>query len=124
MFPGSMKAGLGLGLLGGLVAFFALAFLFSVGDDGMDAVGEMTLYLLIAIAFFSLAGGFSKTSQWNQNALLLYTFIVTGFVFGTLIADMIPLWFSVIEIVIAVLCIICAVTGGTGRYLEKLESEA
>jgi len=124
MFPGSMKAGMACGLLGGLVAFFALAFLFGVSDNGMDAVKEMAVYLLSAVAFFALAGGFSKTSQWNQNALLLYAFIVIGVMFGVLAGDLAPLWFCTIEIVLGILCIICAVVGGTGSYLAKLEKEA
>ena len=124
MFPGSMKVGMACGLLGGLVAFFALAFLFGVNDNGMDSVKEMAIYLLTAVAFFALAGGFSKTSQWSQNALLLYCFIVAGVLFGVLIADLTPLWFTVIEIVLAILCIMSTVLGGTGSYLKKLEEEA
>ena len=124
MFPASMKAGMACGLLGGLVAFFALAFLFTVEDSGFKSVGTMAVYLLLAVGFFALAGGFSKTSQWNQNALILYCFIVIGVLFGVLIGDLVPLWFSVIEIILAVLCILCSVTGGTSTYLAKLEQEA
>ena len=124
MLPGSMKAGMALGLFGGLVAFFGLAFLFTVDDSGMDSVVEMAVFLLVAVAFFALAGGFSKTSQWTQNALMLYCFIVAGILFGALVADLVPLWFSIIEIILAVLCIICASVGGTGTFLDSIEREA
>ena len=67
MFPASMKAGMACGLLGGLVAFFALAFLFTVEDSGFESVGTMAVYLLLAVGFFALAGGFSKPSSGTRT---------------------------------------------------------
>ena len=116
-FPGAMKAGMAVGLFGGLVAFFAMAFLFNTDDEPLLTMG---LCLLIAVLYFALAGGFSKTSQWTQNVLIAYSFITTAAVLGIFIADLIPLWFAVIELVLGILAIAFASLGGSKAYLDNL----
>lgn len=120
-FPGSMKCGLAAGILGGLVSFFAMAYTFK--PDMEDAIISMGLLLLIAVMFFAIAGGFSKTSQWTQNVLLGFCLLTIGVSAAVLLIGYVPQWFSAIEIVLAVLATACAYLGTTGHYLETLAAE-
>ena len=115
-FPGSMKIGMCMGLLGGLVAFFAMAFLFDIDDEPLQT---MAICLLVAVLYFALAGGFSKTSQWNQNVLTAYCFITIGVMFGVTIVEYIPLWFGVIELVLGVIALAAGLAGSSKMYLNN-----
>lgn len=120
-FPGSMKAGLTVGLLGGLLSFFAMAYTFK--PDMNDAILSMGILLLIAVMFFAIAGGFSKTSQWNQNVLLGFSLLTVGVSVATLVTGYVPAWFSAVEIVLALAAVFFAYSGKTGRFLEALAVE-
>lgn len=116
-----MKCGLAAGLLGGLVSFFAMAYTFKPDMD--DAIVSMGLLLLIAVMFFAIAGGFSKTSQWPQSVLLGFCLLTAGVSVATFFIGYIPQWISAIEIVLAVLATAFAYLGTTGHYLETLAAE-
>lgn len=121
-FPGSMKVGMACGIIGGILAIVAAPFpIDTYADNGMGIVGAMCVLLLTAVLYFAMAGGFSKTSQWNQNILLGYCFLTGGVMFGLLIADLVPLWLSVTEIILAAIAILCVVAGGTGKFLSSPE---
>ena len=115
-FPGSMKIGMCMGLLGGLVAFFAMAFLLDINNEPLKT---MAVCLLVAVLYFALAGGFSKTSQWNQNVLMAYCFITIGVMIGVTIVEYVPLWFGVIELVLGVIALIASLAGGAKTYLNN-----
>ena len=114
--PGSMKAGMAVGLLGGLDAFFAMAYLLQINNDTLRT---MSVCLLIAVLYFAMAGGFSKTSQWKQSVLLAYCFITFGVIFGAALIQYIPLWFAIIEGVLALVAIIASLSGGAEEYLNN-----
>jgi len=121
-FPGSMKAGLACGILGGLLALFAMAFPIDLStDSSMSLIATLAILLLTAVLYFAMAGGFSKTSQWNQNILLGYCFLTGGVMFGVFIAGLIPLWLFVAEIILAAIAILCALNGGSAKYLDSTE---
>lgn len=121
-YPGAMKGGMACGLLGGLVCFFALAYLLSVDDAGMSIVATMAIYLLSAVMFFAMAGGFSKTSQWTQNILIGYCFLAAGVLVAVAVSGLVPLWFFIIEIILVAIAVLCASVGNTAKYLSSPES--
>ena len=116
-----MKAGLFVGLIGGLLSFFAMAYTFSPDMD--DALVSMGILLLIAVMFFAIAGGFSKTSQWTQNVLLGFSLLTVGVSVASMVIGYVPLWISAIETVLAVAAVFFAYLGKTGHYLENLAVE-
>ena len=118
--PGSMKAGLGLSLLGGVMAFVCMAQNPSFEGDNLAVV---VLCLFTAVVFFATAGGFSSTSQWNQSILSGFCFICIAFGIVPLIIGVGPLWFAAIEIVLGALCLLCSISGSTQTYLNNLHKD-
>ncbi len=118
--PGSMKAGLGLSLLGGIVAFVGMA---QVSNFQGNNLATVVLCVLTAAMFFATAGGFSKTSQWNQSILSGFCFICIALGIVPLVIGVGPLWFPIIEIVIGALCLLCSISGNTQTYLNNLHKD-
>jgi len=113
-----MKVGMAVGLFGGLLSFFAMAFVLNI-NDGTNVIYTSGVYLATATVFFAMAGGFSKTSQWGQNVLIGYSFLSFGVCVGFFAASLVPVWFATISIILCVIAIACAAVGGTGAYLAN-----
>lgn len=113
-----MKVGMAVGLLGGLLSFFAMAYLLNI-NDGANVIYSAGVYLATATVFFAMAGGFSKTSQWSQNVLIGYSFLTFGVCVGFFAAGFVPDWFAAISIILCIVAIACAAVGGTGVYLAN-----
>ncbi|AGI47170.1 hypothetical protein TALC_00156 [Thermoplasmatales archaeon BRNA1] len=121
----SMKAGLAFALIGGIVAFFAMAFAlaYAVDGSGMDTVADAGLYLLMAVLFFALAGGFTRYAQWTQNVLIFMAFLTLGAAIGGFAAGYFELWFGIIEAVLGALCVAAAFMNGTARFLALRQAQ-
>lgn len=112
-----MKAGLGIALVGGILCFVAMTTEFDPQDP--DTIRNMGIYLLSAVVFFAIAGGFSRYAQWSRPLLGGMVFFGAAIVLALFIAKYIPLWFFVSEIVICVFLISCLSSVQLRGYLQK-----
>ena len=70
-----------------------------------SALADMGAYMLIAVMFFALAGGFAKGGQWSWDVLLLMTFLTIGVVGGAVVFETVDLYAGVILVLIGILII-------------------
>ena len=97
--PGIVKFGGALGFFGGFVSMVCLVLFFDAEEDALAAMGA---YLLIAVMFFALAGGFAKGGMWTWNVLLLMTFLTVGTVCCTLVIGVADIYAGVALVLIGV----------------------
>ena len=101
--PGIVKFGGALGFFGGFVSMVCLVLFFDAEEGALAAMGA---YLLIAVMFFALAGGFARGGQWSWNVLLLMTFLTIGAVGCLLVFEAMDLYAGAILAVIGALIIL------------------
>ncbi|MDR0509329.1 MAG: hypothetical protein LBG63_05890 [Candidatus Methanoplasma sp.] len=101
--PRIVKIGGALGFIGGIISIVCLAVFFEIDES---ALAEMGAYMLIAVMFFALAGGFARGGQWSWNVLLLMTFLTIGAVGCLLVFEAMDLYAGAILAVIGALIIL------------------
>jgi hypothetical protein len=102
--PRIAKMGGALGFIGGIAAILCMA-LFFEADEKMLAI--MGAYMLIAVMFFALAGGFARDGKWSWDVLLVMTFLTVSAVGCAVIFDVADLYAGIVLIMIGVLIIAC-----------------
>ncbi|MDR3074952.1 MAG: hypothetical protein LBU30_02790 [Candidatus Methanoplasma sp.] len=100
--PRNAKIGSALGFLGGIISMICLALLFKPEDT---AIVDMGVYMLIAVMFFALAGGFSRSGQWLWSVLLFMTFMTIAAVCCAVIFGAIDLHAAIVLVVVGVLIV-------------------
>ena len=101
--PMFIRIGCALGFIGGLVSMVCLALFF---QESNSALAEMGAYMLIAVMFFGLAGGLTKTGPWNWNALLLMTFLTISAVGCSAVFGIVDIYSAVILVLIGALIVV------------------
>lgn len=101
--PRNVKMGSVFGFLGGIVAIALMAFYFSPDESALVNMGA---YMLIAVMFFALAGGLSRSGQWSWDTLVLMSFVTMGVIGATMVFDAVDLDAGLVLILINVLIII------------------
>lgn len=114
--PAIMNLGLGLGLLGGIVAVASLG-IFYEDDDG--TIATTGAYLLAACLYFALGGAFAKHGQWSSKVLAFMAFVTVGIIAGGTIAEYYDPRFGVVGTVIAVAIIVIGMTSGVKKYVDS-----
>ncbi|MCL1811494.1 MAG: hypothetical protein FWG41_04695 [Methanomassiliicoccaceae archaeon] len=100
--PRIVKIGCALGFIGGIICMIGLALFFEVEDS---ALANMGAYMLIAVMFFALAGGFAKGGQWSWNVLLLMTFLTIAAVGCSVIFEVLDVNVGIILVAVGALIV-------------------
>ncbi|MCL1979027.1 MAG: hypothetical protein FWG60_02580 [Methanomassiliicoccaceae archaeon] len=101
--PGNVKIGSALGFIGGVVCIISMALFFEAEES---AVLDMGVYMLIAVMFFALAGGFTKNGPWSWEVLLLMTFLTIGIVVSSAVLGAVDPYAGAILVLIGILIVI------------------
>ena len=102
--PTSLSVGALAAALGGAASIGAMAMTVDLGT--MDAIGQVCYYLLTAIVFFAVAGGYKQNGQWPVELMILMNFVIIGlFVVGAII-DVIGIWIMVGLLVLELISLI------------------
>ena len=102
--PTSLSVGALAAALGGAVSIGAMAMTVDLGT--MDAIGQVCYYLLTAIVFFAVAGGYKQNGQWPTELMILMSFVLIGLVIVGAILDVIGIWVMIALLVMAILVLI------------------
>ena len=103
--PTSLNVGALVAALGGVVAIIAMAMTVTI-EGNMDAIGQVGYYLLVAIVFFAVAGGFKQNGQWPIELMILMSFVLIGLVIVGAILDVIGIWVMIALLVMAILVLV------------------
>jgi len=101
--PTNVKIGGALGFLGGVVCMVCLVLFFEIEKS---ALADMGAYMLIAVMFFALGGGLTKSGQWSWDVLLLMTFMTIGVVGGALVFGAVDLYAGAVLVLIGALIVV------------------
>ena len=65
------------------IGFMAAQF---TGIDSTNVLGTCCMYLVVAVLFFALAGGFKENGQWNVSMMQLMCFVIIAIIaFGAIV---------------------------------------
>ena len=103
--PTSLNVGALVAALGGVVAIIAMAMTVTI-EGNMDAIGQVGYYLLVAIVFFAVAGGFKQNGQWPIELMILMSFVLIGLVIVGAILDVIGIWVMIALLIMAILVLV------------------
>ena len=115
--PGIVKAGGALGFAGGLISIVCLALFFEVDGGALTVMGA---YMLIAVMFFALAGGFARNGQWSWNVLLLMTFLTVGVVGASVIFEAVDLDAGIILAAVGALIVACLAMPSSKAWTNRM----
>ena len=102
--PTSLSVGALAAALGGAVSIGAMAMTVDLGP--MDAIGQVCYYLLTAIVFFAVAGGYKQNGQWPVELMILMNFVIIGLLVVGAIIDVIGIWIMVGLLVLELISLI------------------
>ncbi|MDR3283369.1 MAG: hypothetical protein LBS92_07190 [Candidatus Methanoplasma sp.] len=114
--PRSAAAGVVLGLLGGILSFAFMAFLFEAGTDAVSEVGS---YMLLAVLFFAIAGAFTANSQWSWDMLLFMSFLTATISVVFLVVEAVDLYAGVIALVMVASIIAVLLSPSSRIWLDR-----
>ena len=103
--PTSLSAGALVATLGGVVAIVAMAMTITL-ENNADALGQVGYYLLTAVMFFAVAGGFRQNGQWPTELMILMSFVIIGLVIVGAIIDVITIGVMIALLVMAILTLV------------------
>ncbi|MDR2698523.1 MAG: hypothetical protein LBB30_02440 [Candidatus Methanoplasma sp.] len=101
--PRNVKVGGALGFLGGVVCVICLVLFLEIEES---ALADMGVYMLVAVMFFALAGGFAKGGQWSWEVLLLMTFLTIAVVGGSVVFEAMDLYAGIMLVIIGALIVV------------------
>ena len=102
--PTSLSVGALAAALGGAVSIGAMAMTVDLGT--MDAIGQVCYYLLTALVFFAVAGGYKQNGQWPVELMILMNFVIIGLLVVGAIIDVIGIWIMVGLLVLELISLI------------------
>ena len=94
------------------IGFMASQF---TGIDSANVLGTCCMYLIIAVLFFALAGGFKQNGQWNVSMMEFMCFVIVAIAVFAAIVKIIPLLIAGILIAMAIFVLVA--------ILSSLKSE-
>ena len=102
--PTSLKVGAFFAALGGVVAIIAMAMTIDLKAE--DAIGKVCYFLLTAIVFFAVAGGFKKNGQWPVELMIIMSFVAIALVIVGAILSVYNIWIMIALLVMAILVLV------------------
>jgi hypothetical protein len=115
--PNNIKIGGALGLLGGVISIVCMAIFLKIEDS---AVAVMGVYMLIAVLFFALAGGFSKGGQWSWDVMLLMTFLTVGSTVCSVIIGITDIVAAAVLVLIGTLMVIILTSPASKTWMNRI----
>lgn len=73
------------------------------GIDEKSTLGFCCTYLVVAVLFFALAGGFKENGQWSAQMMSFMCFVIIAIVLFAAITEIFTILSAVILIVLAVI---------------------
>ena len=119
LLPRVIKIGCALAFLGGLFSIICMVLFFESDNSMLVTMGA---YLLIAVMFFSLAGGLTKEGQWSWNTLLLMTFLTISAVGCTVVFEVVDLYAGILFVVIGALIVMCLMVPSSRTWADMLRA--
>ncbi len=86
------------------IGFMAAQF---TGIDSSNVLGTCCMYLIVAVLFFALAGGFKENGQWNVSMMEFMCFVIIAIVVFSAIVEIFTLVMALVEIALAILVLCC-----------------
>lgn len=117
--PGAIRFGSAFGFIGGLICIFCMAFFFEAKNS---ALTDMGAYMLLAIMFFALAGGFSKGGQWTWSVLLLMAFLTISAAGCSAVFGAVELYAAAILIVLGALAVLCLAMPQSKIWADRMRA--
>ena len=102
--PTSLKVGAFSAALGGVAMIIAMAMTIDLSTD--DAIGKVCYFLLTAIVFFAVAGGFKKNGQWPVELMIIMAFVAIALVIVGAIFNVYSVWNMIAPLVLAILALV------------------
>jgi hypothetical protein len=90
----SLDVGAFFATLGGVVAIIGMAINVKI-DGNFDALGQAAYYLLVAVVFFAVAGGFRQNGQWPMELMIIMSFAIMALAIIGVILEVFGPWFMV-----------------------------
>jgi len=114
--PGIAKGGCVVALIGGIIAVAGLALYFKPANE---AVTDLAFYMLVAVLFFAMAGGFVSNNQWNQNVFLFMGFLTVAVIVACTVTEHFDIVWAVVEAAVAVVVIAIGYSSGVKNWIES-----
>ncbi len=111
--PKKMSVGMGLGLLGGIVAMAALAYSW---DGSLDAINNVAFNLLVATMFFATAGAFAKTAPIAGKSIAVIAGVCVAVTLVSMFYGSTFLWVQIFLLAIGVVNVALAACPTVVRY--------
>ncbi len=86
------------------IAFMAPSF---DGIDNSNVLGTCCMYMVVAVLFFALAGGFKENGQWNVSMMEFMCFVIMAIAAFAAITEIIGYIAAAAMIVMAVFVLVC-----------------
>lgn len=113
--PNYMKAGVALGMLGGVISMIALAYSWTGDLDGLYGAG---LNMLCAAMFFAVAGTFTSHSPVPGNTAIALCAVAIAAAVVDMLYDGTLLWIGGLLVVIGAVCLLIAAHPGTTHWID------
>ncbi len=113
--PKKMSIGMGLGLLGGILAMAALAYSW---DGSLESINKVAFNLLVATMFFATAGAFAKSAPVAGKSIAVIAAVCVAVTLVSIFYKSTFLWLSVILVVIGVVNVAIAACPTVIRYAD------
>lgn len=114
--PIKMKAGMALGILGGMIALVAMAASWTGDIDSMPLVG---VNMLIAVMFFAAAGTFTGYSPVSGNTSVVISALAAAVIIIGMLYASTELWISAIMLIVSVGCILVAACPNVTHWIDS-----
>ena len=76
------------------------------GIDSTNVLGVSCLYLIVAVLFFALAGGFKENGQWSISMMEFMCFVVIAIILFAAITEIFNVFAAIALIAMAVVVLI------------------
>lgn len=113
--PKKMSIGMGLGLLGGIVAMAALAYSW---NGTFESVIPVAFNLLVATMFFATAGAFAKSAPVAGKSIAVIAGVCVAVTFVSMFYGSTFLWVQVFLLIIGIINVAIAACPTVIRYAD------
>ena len=114
--PKKLSVGMGLGLLGGILAIAAVAYSW---DGTFESIVPVGLNLLIATMFFATAGSFAKSAPVAGKSIAIIAAICVAVTIVSLAYASTFLWLQIILLAIGVVLVAVGACPTVIRYADS-----
>jgi hypothetical protein len=114
--PKKLSVGMGLGLLGGILAIAAVAYSW---DGTFESIVPVGLNLLIATMFFATAGSFAKSAPVAGKSIAIIAAVCVAVTIVSLAYASTFLWLQIILLAIGVVLVAVGACPTVIRYADS-----